>query len=149
MNICYRNFQQQDQQQARRLILTGLGEHFGFVDETCNPDLEDIFQTYIAAGHIFLVAEQNGELIGTGALVLHNSEMGELVRISVAPAYRRLGIGKALVQALIDLARQKGLTQLKVETNRNWDSAITLYKQFGFSEYKVNATQIFMSLSLG
>ena len=26
---------------ARALILQGLGEHFGFVDETANPDLDE------------------------------------------------------------------------------------------------------------
>ena len=31
---------------ARRLILEGLGEHFGFVDETINTDLTDIRALY-------------------------------------------------------------------------------------------------------
>jgi deferrochelatase/peroxidase EfeB len=43
-----RDFKRQDQENARLLILAGLGEHFGFVDETINPDIEDIEKNYIA-----------------------------------------------------------------------------------------------------
>ena len=34
-----RAFEPRDQAAARQLILAGLGEHFGWIDETCNPDL--------------------------------------------------------------------------------------------------------------
>src|SRR5579883_3043906 len=53
-----RPFVPPDQQAARVLILRGLGEHFGWIDETCNPDLDDIAATYTGAGHLFLGVER-------------------------------------------------------------------------------------------
>lgn len=40
--IKVRPFETRDQVAARKLILSGLGEHFGFIDERLNPDLDDI-----------------------------------------------------------------------------------------------------------
>ena len=65
----FRAFTPSDQAAARRLILEGLGEHFGAVDETRNPDIDDIAVNYIGRGHLFLVAEDMLGLVGTAALV--------------------------------------------------------------------------------
>ena len=40
--IVVRRFAPADQDAARRLILEGLGAHFGSIDESLNPDLDDI-----------------------------------------------------------------------------------------------------------
>jgi hypothetical protein len=61
-----RPFERGDQEAARQLILTGLGEHFGWIDESCNPDLDDILVNFTRPGHLFVVAEEDGELVGTG-----------------------------------------------------------------------------------
>ena len=41
-SITIRPFQSEDQQQVRDLILTGLEEHWGSLDPSKNPDLENI-----------------------------------------------------------------------------------------------------------
>jgi ribosomal protein S18 acetylase RimI-like enzyme len=147
-DLCIRPFARADQAAVRRLILTGLGEHFGHIDESLNPDLADIHATYIQPGHVFVVACLAGELAGTGALRLHDALEGELVRISVSPTRRRQGIGQALVAHLIAAARQRGLTRLLVETNHDWYDAINLYKRFGFTEYDRDATNVYLHLDL-
>ncbi len=145
--LIIRPFAPADQAAARRLILAGLGEHFGHVDELLNPDLADIQATYIGPGHLFVVAWLAGERVGTGALRIAVRE-GELVRISVSPAQRRRGIGQAIVADLIDQARQRGLPRLLVETNYDWYDAINLYQRFGFTEYGRDATNVYLSLDL-
>src|SRR5258708_23019567 len=100
-----RSFEAGDQEQARWLILEGLGEHFGYLDETLNPDLDDILHTYLRAGHVFVVACMGRELVGTGALILHGEGISEMVRISTRKTYRRRGIGQAIVTYLVDVAR--------------------------------------------
>jgi GNAT superfamily N-acetyltransferase len=147
-DLILRPFQAADQDAARRLILAGLGEHFGHIDESLNPDLTDIQATYIAPGHRFVVAWIGEERVGTGALRIAAPE-GELVRISVSPDYRRRGIGQAIVAHLIDWARQQGLARLLVETNNDWYDAINLYQRFGFIEYNSDETNVYLSLDLG
>ena len=93
---------------ARALILAGLCEHWGWLDPSLNPDLNDIAASYLTPGHVFFVAESGQALAGTGALVI-NGDSGQIVRVAVHPQWRRCGIGQALVIALLDAARARGL----------------------------------------
>jgi GNAT superfamily N-acetyltransferase len=137
-----------EQEAARRIILDGLGEHFDHLNESCNRDLEDIAASYLAAGHPFLVAEADGRLIGTGAMVIEPGNCGRIVRLSVAHAYRRQGIGRALVASLVDLALPSGLARLWVETNDDWAEAIGLYLHCGFREFSRDAGSVYLELDL-
>jgi ribosomal protein S18 acetylase RimI-like enzyme len=132
-----RPFEARDQQAARQLILNGLGGHFGFIDETLNPDLNDILRTYVEPGEIFLVAEdEEGNIVGTGALVREAEDVGRIKRVSVESTQRRRGIGRAIAQRLLELARQRGYHRIVLETNLGWDDAIGLYRSLGFSEHE-------------
>lgn len=63
-----------------------------------------------------LVAEANGQVIGSGQLTIHRSaaEIGSLV---VAPCWRRQGIGTALLKALIDSAQAHGVQALELRAS--------------------------------
>jgi ribosomal protein S18 acetylase RimI-like enzyme len=143
-----RPFQPADQEAVRRLILQGLGEHFGAVDETLNPDIDDIMARYVNRGHHFLVALEDREVIGSAALIVEDRDVGQLVRVSVASRYRRQGLARALVTSLINAASARGLTRLWMETNDDWEAAIGLYKRCGFTEYDRRDGNIYMSLAL-
>jgi len=142
-----RPFILQDQPIARQLILEGLGGHFGFIDETMNPDLNDIWQQYVASGNLFVVVESDGVLVGTGALV-REGENGRLLRMSVRASHQRQGIGRGLVHYLCQQARERGYAQLLVETNNDWFDAIGLYKSCGFREYDHDAESVYLQLTL-
>jgi ribosomal protein S18 acetylase RimI-like enzyme len=135
-HISLRPFTPGDQTAARALILNGLGEHYGFIDETLNPDLDDIAASYLANGHLFFVAECSSILVGTGALLLSPGASGQIVRISTHPTHRRKGIARAICQQLIEAARLHDLVSLTVETNDDWHDALRLYRQLGFVEYR-------------
>lgn len=147
-DIQIRPFTASDQLSAHALILQGFGERFGNIDETLNPDLDDIAANYLAQGHLFFVAESQRILVGTGALRIHPDGIGQLVRISTHSAYRRLGIACAICQRLIDSARQRGLPRLIVETNDNWYDAIKLYESLGFVEYQRVCNGVYLEMSL-
>lgn len=146
--VVIRAFTIDDQDAARTLIINGLGEHFGFIDETLNPDLDNIAASYIAHGHTFLVAERHHVLVGTGALLVQPGQIGQFVRISTHPGYRRLGIARAICQQLIARARARDLRRLIVETNHNWYDAIKLYQKLGFMENMRNSEGVQFSLQL-
>jgi GNAT superfamily N-acetyltransferase len=143
-----RLFEPRDQAAARQLILTGLGEHFGWIDETCNPDLDDITANYVEPGHVFLVAEIGSELVGTGGLITEREGVGRIVRMSVSRVHRRGGIGRALVAHLLDAARQQGFAQVMVSTSPDWKDAVGLYEHCGFSECRRNDVSVYFSRTL-
>ncbi len=148
MTLLIRSFEPRDQDTARQLILTGLGEHFGWIDETRNPDLNDIAANYIERGDTFVVAEIDGDLIGTAALITETTDTGRIVRMSVSQMYRRKGIGRALVSHLLNVAKSKRFAQFRVSTDNGWEDAIGFYKHCGFNEYKRDELGVCFALKL-
>ena len=133
-SVWVRPFAATDQDATRWLILTGLGEHFGFIDERLNPDLDDIAASYLAGGDCFVVADAGGVVAGTGALIREEPGVGRLVRMSVDCRFRRRGIGRSLVAYLLAEARRRGYRRVVLETNDDWNDAIGLYLACGFHE---------------
>ena len=142
-----RSFAPGDQSVARALILEGLREHWGRLDPSLNPDLEDISASYVAPGHVFIIAEIGQALAGTGALIM-DRDIGQIVRLSVSPQWRQRGIGRALVAALLEAARTHGLAHVWMETNDDWHDAIGLYQHCGFQEYDRREGCVFMAVDL-
>lgn len=133
-----RTFEPADQPAARALILSGLGEHWGFIDETLNPDVDDIATHFPPSTADFYVVEDvSGAIIGTAALIRENVNTGRVVRMSVASSARGRGIGKRLVTQLEAAARARGYQRLVCETTHDWTDAIALYTASGFTELGV------------
>jgi len=123
-------FQPEDQTEVKNLVLAGLSEHWGTLDPSKNPDLNDIGLTY--ANAVFLIAWQDKKIIGTGALVPRSIDTAEIVRMSVVADMRRNGIGGMILQRLCENAKSKGYKQLVLETTDTWHEVIEFYKKFGF-----------------
>jgi GNAT superfamily N-acetyltransferase len=142
-----RPFAPSDQAAAKALILAGLEERWGRLDLTLNPDLNAIAHHY-AAG-CFLVAEQQGVLVGTGALLPEDSATLRVVRMSVARKLRGQGIGRAILAALLAHARQVGGHQVVLETTATWTDAVRFYRRAGFQMVDERDGDIHMVLPLG
>lgn len=128
--VTIRPFRPEDQAAAKALILAGLVEHFGYLDPTKNPDLDDIAATY--AGGTFLLAWRGDEIVGTGALVHEREGVARIVRMSVDAPVRRRGIGTQVLQALCEHARAAGYRQIVLETTSTWHEVVAFYRRNGF-----------------
>jgi len=60
----------------------------------------------------FVVCERDGQIVGTGAMHVLWSDLGEIRALVVAPPWQRQGIGTAIVQALLEEARHLGLPRV-------------------------------------
>ena len=141
-----RPFQARDQDSVKMLILVGLKEHWGTLDTSLNPDLNDVAAAY--GTETFLVAVQNGRIVGTGALIHEVDDISRIVRMSVDPKLRRMGIGRQLLAALCDAAKKRSYRQIVLETTSNWDDAIRFYLAHGFQivEYRDGDTHFLLNL---
>ena len=74
------------------------------------------------------------EAVGTKDKVRHRASLG----ISIERASWGLGIGRALTQACIECARTAGYSQLELDVVSTNETAVSLYKSFGFVEYGRN-----------
>ena len=74
---------------------------------------------------IILMSYKNDKLIATGYLV--ESELGG---VYVHPGYQKKGVGRQMVQKLLEIAGKKKLTSVWLDST---PFAVELYKQFGFT----------------
>lgn len=61
----------------------------------------------------------------------------DVMTMGVLPDFRGRGLGRALMDALLDLARQRGSERVFLEVRASNTSAITLYEQSGFERVGV------------
>ncbi len=74
-----------------------------------------------------------GEIVGCVALVAAGGGVFELSKMTVAPSYRGLGIGRAIIVAAIDYAQTLGATSLFLGSSTKLATAVRLYESVGFS----------------
>lgn len=73
----------------------------------------------------------NGTIIGMGCIWAILDE-AHLTLLAVHPDYRRLGLGKVIIVALLRRARERGLGWVTLEVRVSNQGAIALYQHFGF-----------------
>jgi GNAT superfamily N-acetyltransferase len=81
-----------------------------------------------------LLASLRCEAAGTGALRPLAQHRCEVKRLYVARRFRGKGIGKLLLQRLIDEARVAGYQEMYGDTLKSMAAALQMYRQMGFSE---------------
>ena len=98
---------------------------------TSNIDYDEVLAI------VAVVADRNkNRIIGSASLkfnpqeaLKHKAELG----LTVHDAYQNMGIGTALLNHLIDVARMKKLTKIWLQVSADNDRAIYLYKKAGFT----------------
>jgi ribosomal protein S18 acetylase RimI-like enzyme len=93
---------------------------------------------YAAPAGALLLALVNGKVAGCGALralrEVDYANACEMKRLYVRPAFRRLGLGRQLAQALFDRGLQAGYSTMLLDTLDDMEAARELYVSLGFEE---------------
>jgi putative acetyltransferase len=115
-------------------------------------DLEDLKGPEI----MFWTAWEEQALLRVAALKVLSHDHGEVKSMHAAPAYRRRGVGRAMLVHIIDVARAMGMSRLSLETGSSgfFAPARRLYERHGFvecppfGEYVPNPNSVFMRLDV-
>lgn len=125
-----------DIQQARTLFEeyeAGLGISLCFQNFT--RELASLPGDYAPPTGLLLLAKEDDQLMGCIALRRIGPDACEMKRLFVRPAYRAKGLGKVLVETVIDEARNIGYKYMRLDTlPGRMDRAIALYRSLGFVE---------------
>lgn len=85
-------------------------------------------------GHVFLIAEENDRDLGFAGFSVSDPErrIYKLHKLYVLPAAHGKGVGKILINEVVNQARAAGAASLELNVNRN-NPALEFYKKGGFS----------------
>jgi DNA-binding MarR family transcriptional regulator/GNAT superfamily N-acetyltransferase len=83
---------------------------------------------------LFVIARLDGGAVGCGGLKRVDEATGEIKRVWTAPSARGLGVARRMLRTLEAAAREKGLTTLRLDTNRALIEAHALYRSEGYQE---------------
>lgn len=115
----------------KRLNVAWLERYFKVepIDELVlgNPETQ-----ILAPGGEILFALLPDQVVGTVGLKVEDGESDELTKMAVDERWRGRGYGECLLQAAIDLARQRGKRRVVLYTQISLKPAISLYRKHGF-----------------
>ena len=93
------------------------------------------FKDCVTSDALFLVAEAEGsKAIGGYVVAFDAADEGEILNLAVAPAGRRQGLGRALVQEILAALTARGARQIYLEVRESNAPARALYAAHGFKE---------------
>lgn len=140
-------------------VLALLQEHLAEMRATSPPgSVHALDPTALEGAAVTFVAarEDDGTLLGVGALSVGPDAHGELKSMRTVPAARGRGVAAAVLTHLLDEARARGLRRVSLETGsqEHFAPARRLYARQGFGvcgpfgAYRPDPHSTFMTLAL-
>ena len=112
-------------------------EHLENIKDVLNSEFDDFCNYNILKEELnsqnscYIVALLNNEIVGFAGIKFIVNE-ADIMNIVTKKIFRNQGIGKLLLENLIQLAKSLNLTSITLEVNEENAPAIHLYKKFGF-----------------
>lgn len=89
-------------------------------------------------GHIYY-AKLDGEIVGTASLLKKSETVYELGKLAVSDKAQGHGIGTILIEHCLNMAKQKQIKTLILYSNTILQSAIHLFRKYGFEEVELES----------
>lgn len=98
-----------------------------------SPWSERVFRETVEARNVFgLVAEDGEDICGFICCIFDGFD-GEILNIAVRAEKRRMGIGNALIEGVIELLGGFGAERVFLDVRRGNEPAKALYRKLGFT----------------
>lgn len=122
-----RSFIPQDLKRVHEIELMSFDQSYGV----------NMFKKLHDMGTGFLVAEENGYVVGYILFWIKHEYEGHIISLAVDKNYRKQKIGSKLLSKAITILNTCDLDKIVLEVNENNTAAINLYKNFNFKVDRV------------
>ncbi|MEH2417324.1 GNAT family N-acetyltransferase [Nostoc sp.] len=106
-----------------------------------NLDVNTFFEQYMTQLHEFipssgrlLLGQSEAKIAGCACLRKIGEDVGEIKRMYVRPEFRRKGIGRSLLEVIINEAVYIGYSRIRLDSAPFAKEAQALYRIFGFQD---------------
>ena len=106
-------------------------EKYFVVEDVDYKLFQDPYKGIIQKPGFIIFAKVSNLIVGTGAIA-KSGDKWELTKLAVTENYQSQGIGRLLVDQLIERAYEAGAKTIFIVTNTILDKAVGLYKNLGF-----------------
>jgi len=127
---------------------------FSLCFQSFDQELASLPGDYAPPEGRLLLASYDGTLTGCGALHKLETDICEMKRLYLRPAFRGKGLGRIIAERLISEARAIGYRRMRLDTiGSSMKDAVALYRLLGFEEippYRENPVPgaVYMELQL-
>ncbi len=133
--MVYRPFEPPEEEAAVRLISEVYREVLGReVNKFIRDEVRRILDEFDKSQDLFLIAEHDGEMVGTVIVEHANPESGccNMQFLVVRSDHRGHGHGRELVTKGLEFARQAGYRTVELNATADFDFALAMYERMGF-----------------
>ena len=113
-------------------------EKYFRVEDTDVQSLSNPREEIIDKGGFIFYAKLNGEIVGTASLLKKDENLFELGKMAVSEKAQGHKIGTLLLQHCLQVAKGKQIKTLILYSNTQLQSAIHLYRKYGFTEIEMD-----------
>ncbi len=133
--MTYRPQRDDETEVAIKLISTVYKEVLGRdINKFVRDEVYRMLEEYDPEQDLFLVAEHDGELVGTVIMEHSNPEPGccNMQFLVVRPDHRGHGHGRSLVTKGLEFAKEAGYETVELNATAAFDFALHMYERMGF-----------------
>lgn len=116
---------------TRKLAAAGVPRKYT-VEELKAPFWSNLERFLPPSGRLILAHDDTGALVGCGTLQQIRADAGEVKRLYVHPSASGHGLGRAIVDARLQAARQMGWRRILVNAIKGNQDMLRIYQSLGF-----------------
>lgn len=125
-----------------RVLVGGILQGYGLPADSvaADGDLDDVEGWYGSRNGMFeVLVDSSGALVGCCGVYARSAIVCELRRLYLAYKMRHRGLGRVLLDRVLDWARGRGFQNMELFTAPVLKEAVRLYERYGFARYTQQA----------
>jgi putative acetyltransferase len=112
-------------------------EHYNLMEPHDLEILDNPRKNILDPGGFIWLAQFEGTVVGSAALIKEHDGVYELAKMAVAKDHRQKGLSKLLLEKCLEKAKEENARKIILFSNHQLKAALGLYEKYGFQHVPV------------